>query len=200
MKFIKSNFHNILKLYINQIGITIFALMLYTACGATDDSELLAKLRTVVSVFSICFYYVLIYYVAWDIGANDKIRIDGGRLAPNKAKGALLSLIANVPNLFLSLLTVLFGFVYIGGAENIAALFGIFQMVTMLHASMYMGIIQTMVYGFTTVDNVPIDQKYLVMPILFIVIPLVSVLLTHVAYTLGSHDKKLLSVFSSKNK
>ena len=199
MNFFKNNFHSILKLYINQIGITIFALMLYTACGATDDSELLAKLRTFVSIFSICFYYVLIYYVAWEIGAKDKIRIDSGRVAPFKAKGALMSLIANIPNVILSSFTVIFGFLFVGGAEKLASVFGLLQMANMLHASMYMGLIQTLVYGFTTVDNVPIDNKYLLMPILFIFIPLLSILVTHLAYTLGSYDKKLLSVFS-KNK
>lgn len=201
MKFLNINFRDILKLYVNQVGITIFALMLYTACGAVGDFVLLSKLRTIVSVFSICFYFVLLYFVVWEIGAKDKIRIDGGKMQKSPAKGALLALFANIPNFILSILSLIFGWISISGGSNFFAnAFGFLQLATMTHASMYMGLIQTMVYGFTTVDKVPIDSRYMTMPLLFVLLPIISILVCHIAYSLGNKDKKILSIFSSKNK
>ena len=107
MDFFKKNFHDILRLYINQIGITIFSLMLYTAAGIPDDNVLVSKLRTAVSVFAILFYFVLLYYVAWEYGAKDKIRVDGGRQSPLALKGLFMSLIANTPNFILGIISVL---------------------------------------------------------------------------------------------
>ena len=200
MSFIKRNFHDILRLYINQVGITIFALMLYTACGVVDNDLLLAKLRTVISVFSILFFFVLLYYVAWEYGAKDLIRVDGGKIERSSAKGLLMALIANIPNLLLSVATCIFGFLYVGGNQALGNFFGLFQAITMAHASMYMGLIQTIVYGFTAVDAVAIDYRYLIMPILFVVIPLLSVAVVHFAYTLGYKEIKIVKVLFDRKK
>lgn len=201
MTYIKKNFHDILKLYINQIGITIFALMLYTACGITDDDVLFSQLRTVISIFSIIFFFVLLYYVTWEEGAKDKIRIEGGRLEPCRFRGLLNGLLANVPNLVLGTLTLIFSILSFCGVEWSKAGFSILYLITSWHASMYMGIIQTSVYGFSVPDtDVPDYGKYLVMSILFLLIPLVSALVTHIAYTLGSKEIKLFGFLSSKKK
>lgn len=200
MSFIKNNFHNILRLYINQIGITIFALMLYTACGFTDSDELLAKLRTVVSVFSILFYFVLIYFVSWEYGANDRIKVDGGKQTAIRGKGALMSLVANLPNLLLSIVTVILGYIYVGGNQAVGNFFGLFHAFTMAHASMYMGVIQTFIYGFRAVDTVPIDQQYMLMPILFLLLPLLSIGVCQLAYSLGYREIKISKLLFDRKK
>lgn len=200
MSFIKRNFHDILRLYINQIGITIFALMLYTACGVVDNDVLLAKLRTVISIFSMLFLFVLLYFVAWEYGARDRIKVDGGKMDRNGAKGILMSLIANIPNFILSVPTVIFGFLYVGGNEAFGNFFGLFQALTMAHASMYMGIIQTIVYGFSAIDTVLVDYRYLIMSVLFVLIPLLSVAVVHLAYTFGYREIKITNVLFNKKK
>ena len=60
MKFFKDNSYDIIKLYINQIGIAIFSLVLYTAIGFLEDAGLNLKLRVVLSVFATLFYFALI--------------------------------------------------------------------------------------------------------------------------------------------
>ena len=84
MKIFKENSYDVVKLYVNQLGIMIFSMLLYTAVGAFENEKLSLALSIFVSVFSICFYLVLIYYAIWEIGAKDKIRIDGGRMEPSK--------------------------------------------------------------------------------------------------------------------
>ena len=173
MTFIKRNIHDILRLYINQIGITIFALMLYTACGATEDIRLFCQLRTIVSVFSICFYLVLIYYVSWENGAKDKIRVDGGRMEPTPYRGLLCSLLANIPNFILSFTSLVILIIHMSSPTDTSLnLLLIFVMIMLGHASMYMGLIQTIAYGFSVPDAEVIDVgKYLEINILFIIIP-----------------------------
>ena len=68
MKFLKENSYDIIRLIINQVGITIFAFVIYTAVGSVKIESRLAVilLRVGISVFSALFYYALIYTVAWD--------------------------------------------------------------------------------------------------------------------------------------
>ena len=44
MKFFKENSYDIVKLFINQIGITIFSFMLYTAVAMIEDESLFLKI------------------------------------------------------------------------------------------------------------------------------------------------------------
>ena len=82
MKIFKENSYDIVRLYINQLGIMIFSMLLYTAVGSFENESLSTSLSVFVSIFSTCFYLALIYYMMWEIGAKDKIRIDGGRMVP----------------------------------------------------------------------------------------------------------------------
>ena len=201
MGFLKKNFHDVLRLYINQIGITIFAMMLYTASGIPEDGVLVSQLRTLVSVFSMLFYFALLYYVSWEYGAKDKIRIDSGREERTPLKGLFMSCFANVPNFLFGILSIVLCIVTISQGTSVQGFFGVVFALTMAHASMYMGVIQTLVYGFNLPDPEVLDlKKYLIMTILFTVMPLLSVGITHLAYYLGSREIKLLSFLSKKNK
>ena len=90
--FLKENGYSIVKLFLNQIIITVFALMLSMATFSNRKTLLL------VSIFSILFFLYLNYSQCWEIGAKDKLRIDAGRLESMPAKGLWLALGANIPN------------------------------------------------------------------------------------------------------
>ena len=98
MKFIKENSYNMFKMFLDQIAMTVFGTMLSFAT-LKNEGLLLAS-----SIFSILFYLMLLYTVGWDIGARDKIRIDGGRMKPFPMKGFLIALGANALNILLALL------------------------------------------------------------------------------------------------
>lgn len=197
-RIFKENSYDIVRLYVNQLGIMIFSMLLYTAVGSLRDEKLSSTLSIFVSVFSICFYLVLIYYVVWEIGAKDKIRIDGGRMEPITYKGALMGTFANVPNLLLGLLTTVFMIIFlVTRNDGVYAAFLIFNTITRFHASMYLGVITALVPGATNTADINYTE-FLVESILFTVIPLISIAVTHLAYYLGSREQKLLSFISTR--
>ena len=200
MKIFKENSYDIVRLYVNQLGIMIFSMLLYTAVGSFENEKLSSALSIFVSIFSVCFYLVLIYYVVWEIGAKDKIRIDGGRAEPCKHKGLIMGLFANVPNFVLGILTVLFIAIYlVSGNEIIFSVFFVFNLIVRIHASMYMGVITAIVPSRVPVGGSEIDYvEFLIEALLFTLIPLISLAVTHLAYYLGSKDKKIFSFLSNK--
>lgn len=198
MKIFKENSYDIVRLYVNQLGIMIFSMLLYTAVGSFENQALSSALSIFVSVFSICFYLVLIYYVMWELGAKDKIRIDGGRAEPCKSKGLVMGAFANIPNFAIGIITVIFLSISIAtGNEVINSVFFVFNLIMRFHASMYMGLITAIIpNGLSTgaIDYI----ELLIETILFTIIPVISILVTHLAYYLGSKEKKLFSFLTGK--
>jgi hypothetical protein len=198
MKIFKENSYDIVRLYVNQLGIMIFSMLLYTAVGSFENESLSASLSILVSVFSTCFYLVLVYYAMWEIGAKDKIRIDGGKMESCKNKGLVMGLFANVPNLALGFISVILMAAFLlGGGDGVYAGFLIFNTLMRFHASMFLGVITAIVpsgLSAGTIDYV----EFLIEAILFTVLPLISAAVTHLAYTLGSREKKFFSFLSGK--
>jgi hypothetical protein len=190
MKFFKANSYDIVRLYINQIGIAIFSLVVYTATGLVDfkDPSMALTVKGLVSLGSLIFYFSLIYNVCWECGAKDKIRVDGGKSSATPAKGALMSLFANLPNAFLALMTLIFLGVYAFFERGAA--FAIFNLFMRFHQSLYLGLIQWLTAALRSESNL----DFLVETILYFVLPFISVLICHFGYMLGRKDKKLFSL------
>lgn len=198
MKIFKENSYDIVRLYVNQLGIMIFSMLLYTAVGSFENESLSSSLSVFVSVFSTCFYLVLVYYAMWELGAKDKIRIDGGRMTPCKNKGLVMGLFANVPNLALGLLSVILMSAFLlGGGDGVYAGFLVFNTIMRFHASMLLGVITALVPSGLSEGSIDYVE-FLIEAILFTVLPLISVAVTHLAYTLGSREKKIFSFLSAK--
>lgn len=136
----------ITKMIVNQLGMMIFGPVLSMATSQNDTLFLLA------SVFSVCFYMFLVYTVGWELGAKDKVRLDGGRIAYAPFKGALISLAANFINLILGILIVI-GYYSLDPSCRIlheasspvwaANLYGTASVIARFIEAMYIGIIQT---------------------------------------------------------
>ena len=198
MAVFKEHLYDIVKLYVNQIGITIFSLFLMSAVGSVEDEALSNTLSIIVSVFSVLFYLVLIYNVVWEIGAKDRIRIDSGRYSPKPLKGMVMSLWANVPNFLLAGVAAVFGAIFVlGGGEWAASPFLIFFMLVKFHAAMYVGAIQ----GFSPAlpsetSDVSVFADALVEDVWFLVVPLIAILVSQLSYWLGTKEKKLFGFLS----
>ena len=193
MKFLKANFHDVLKLYVNQIGIVIFYAALLFPLETLGGEEGIAPIWSVLaSVLSMLFYYVLIYYVVWEIGAKDKIRVDSGRYEKTPTKGLLLGLFANTVNLVLGVLHLIFTVLAfcIGVCVNV---FGVFTVLTRWHSAFYLGTALGIV-GFDNTTSV----AQITFAVLYILLPLVSVGVTSFAYYMGSHEKRILYFIPQK--
>lgn len=175
--FIKENSYWMFKMFVNQIGMTIFAIVLTFATNQNDT------LFLIVSVFSICFYMVLLYFMTWDIGFEEKIRIDGKRQKFVKLKGLYMSLFANIPNFFLATLIIVgyycsSGFNsagYPASPEWAVNLYGIGRLIAGLIEAMYTGIIN-IVFGAS--------------PWAYLIITVPSLITCTIAYIMGVKGKR----------
>ena len=197
MKFFKENSYDIVRLFINQMGITIFALVLYTAIGFIDDATLNLRVKVVLSVFAILFYFALLYTATWDFGAKDKIRIDSGKYSATKLKGLFMSLIAGIPTFVLAGVCIVTMLIHIsGGSEGAYSVFAVFNLLLRFISSMFLGLLQ----GVFSALSYDVNLKFLFESVGYFVMPLISALVCHLGYTLGRRDFKIISVFSSKPK
>ncbi|MBQ7671422.1 MAG: hypothetical protein IJS45_12010 [Clostridia bacterium] len=89
------------RMWLNQFGALAFALMLSfisttVAKKVPDYSTLVYVVSGVIGVF---FYGYLIYLVIWELGAQDRIRVDGDRMSPRPHHGILVGLAYSLPML-----------------------------------------------------------------------------------------------------
>lgn len=196
MKFLKNSSYDIVRLLVNQIGITIFALVLYLAVGRIQGESTSLVFNVLVSVFSILFYFSLLYIAAWEYGAKDRLRIDSGRMPYTWYKGAVMELFANGVNLLcIFACLILYGAMFFGAGEvcyNVAA---VFNMILRLIASMYIGILSGI---FSFMADAPGAVYYFVQSLGFLACVLCSVGVTHLGYYLGVKEVRIFSVRKTK--
>ena len=194
MRLLKNNLYEIVRLCINQVGITIFSLVLYTAIGMIDG-DISLTLKIWISAFAIIFYFFLIYTVMWENGAKDAIKIETGRMEREKGKGLLMGVYANAVNFLLAFLSVFAIAMYInGGSDFYFDMFGIVNFIMRFFAAMYIGVLQGVFLGFAENENL----YYLLQSIGFIVLPIFAVLVTHFGYVMGLKNRKIFNLKAKK--
>ena len=99
-QFLSRYSYRMFKLFITQIAIGIFGLVL-TAFSATVNNTVLS---VVIGCGTIIFYLFLLYVTMWEEGAHDKPAIDGGRLKYNPLTGLYIALGAGIPTYLLTLI------------------------------------------------------------------------------------------------
>lgn len=202
MKIFKENSYDVVRLIINQVGISIFALVLYTSMGfiGENNKELASTLQVAFSAFSVVFFYALIYNLVWEIGAKDAIQIENGKSSLFRSKGLVLALLASVPNLVVCILTLVTKVIYLfSGVEEFNTAFFLFNLIMRFMLSMYIGVISaittllmSLINASGLITNKGIDI-YLLQSIAYIIIPLLSLAVCQVAYTFGVKNIKLFA-------
>ncbi len=196
MKFLKDNSYDIVKLIVNQVGISIFSLVLYTAAGLILDIDLY------LSIFAVLFYAALVFMAAWDMGAQDRLKVDTGKLKQNNFKGALVAGVANIPNAIFIVAAIIFIAVHLAsGSEGAYTAFGIINLIFRLFCAMYIGIL-TAIFPVEAVDGVITEvgkTAYLNQSIGYIVCLLIPVIASAIGYYLGMKNVKIFAA-SPKNR
>ena len=196
MRTFKENSYDIVKLFINQIGIAIFSLFLLIAVGAAfeNNDTLFGTFKIAVSVFAVIFYAVIVYYMFWEVGAKDAIRVAGGRAEFKPFKATFISAWANIPNLFVSGLCIILLCVYsVSSSEAVLDGFRILFLVCSWLMDMYLGIIQTIAPE--AVAEPFAFNSYIVQSVLYFVIPsVVSCAVVNFGYFMGYNEKRIFSI------
>lgn len=186
MKFLNKHFYDIIRLYINQIGITIFSLILYFSVTKIGNDDLSFKLQIGISVFAMLFFFALLYTLGWDLGANDIIRVESGRQEKTPLKGAVLSLLANAINFIFALVCIISMILVINGNEGAAGVNQLFNILLRFTNAMYLGVIKG---ALSSVSDT--YYLYLYQSIAYFVAPLLAVGVTQLGYFLGTKNFKL---------
>jgi len=102
---IKRNISLIVKLYVNHIALAVYGLLM-AIIGLFLDRKSNAGLVPyfILGALAIIIYLCIMYVNFWELGASDKIKIDGGRLEYNTLTGLAVSAVANVPTIILGIL------------------------------------------------------------------------------------------------
>jgi len=144
LNFLKENRESIGKLIMYQFGSAVFGITLAFASSSNITVFLLS------SIFSICFNLFLVYTYMWDQGAREKIRIDGNRAEYKPLKGLWISLAANVPNIIIAIIVIVFGLLgnksllALEWAANIASTT---KVIGYFWESMYLGVMSAIAPG-----------------------------------------------------
>ena len=185
MKFYKDNSADITKLFINQIGITIFGLLI-TMASVMSSSSTKGTFPLFCGIFSLGFYLYLVYVAVWDMGGRDKIRVEAGRLPFDKLKGAKLMLLAQVPNMVVGILLWI-GAIFIAIGHAMAdvgrVFYGVAQPIAKFTQAMYLGIVM----------QLPVEEAPLLTALVYTLTILPPLLVCGIGYYFGIKDIRFLT-------
>lgn len=184
MKFLKAYSYDMLKMFLNQFGTSIFGLALALAASKAQN----VTLRNVTSVCAILFYLFLLYTMTWDIGFRERISVLQEKRKRNPAKGFLISLGANALNLLFAI-CITAGCLF-GNLSFFSSLGGVATFGALLLEGMYTGLLANSFLG------AALNSYWWV----WFLTPIPSVLVCGVAYDLGLRDFKLTARLFGSNK
>ena len=178
-KFFHDYSYSVVKMLINQIAIAIFGMSLtFATVSAHGDNDSFDTFTLVVSIFSILFYLFLIYNMAWEIGAKDKISVDVKKKPYRPYLGIILSLLANIPNF---ILVTVYAIATFSGTEQLR---GIVGLISCFANGMYWGtMIVFKLQGFW---------------ISFLIATIPAIIASGLAYFLGHRNFKFFGFITNK--
>ena len=138
--FIKERSYEIVKLFINQIVLSVFGTALTLAAAGENRTGL----RVGSSVFAILFYLFIIYFMMWELGAKDSHKIERRDRGHSLAAGLFMGLIASSLNFLLAILIMLGSLISTTFFGNMGA---VAKLISLLTEGMYTGVLSIPVNG-----------------------------------------------------
>ena len=185
--YLSENSKIIFKIIINHFGAAVFGFILSIVTLRASSFVFY-----IAGAFSIIFYWFLLYVSLWEKGAEDKTRIDGGRLERNNLSGLFYSLIAYIP-IFVFIIILFIASPFVTPDEVTAGgnFYGIIKIILNYMNAMYLSIYT----AFNGVFTNPI-----LYPICYVITTLASCLVCTLSYISGvSGQRCLIPERTSKN-
>ena len=168
-EFMQKHSYSAVRLFVNQIAISIFGLVLAIACGKVENETL----KIVASVGAILFYLFLLYAAMWEVGSNDKFGIENGKIKSLPLTGLYIALIANTLNIILAVIITISSFAPDGGTLH--AVGAISSVIALFIEGMYTGLLSV------DLNGIPLNDYWL--SYFIIIIP--SLAVSALAYWFG---------------
>ena len=171
--------YSAVRLFVNQIAISIFGLVLAIACGKVENDTL----KVGASVGAILFYLFLLYAAMWEAGSKDKLSCT--QTIP--LTGLYVGLLANSLNILLAVIIAVSSFAPEGGAVH--AVGAISSVIALFIEGMYTGLLSI------DLNGIPLNDYWL--SYFIIVIPAVAV--STVAYWFGVKEYHFSKILIPEN-
>ena len=133
--FFKRYSYESVHLFLNQVAIGLFGLVLALAAGMNGS----ATLRTVTSVFAIVFFLFLQFSSVWRVGAEDRVSVDIGKRRADLSVPVKMWLLANSLNLLLALLVSLG--IWFADVKALSSIGGVAAVIKNIIEGMYTGVL-----------------------------------------------------------
>lgn len=182
-EFMQKHSYNAVRLFVNQIAISIFGLVLAIACGKVENSPL----QIITSVGAIVFYLFLIYAAMWEVGSKDQFGVENGTKKNAPLSGLYVALIANSLNLLLAIVILICSFAAEGGALHAAGAMA--KVISLFIEGMYTGLLSLDLGG------MPLNNYWLS----YFVIIIPSLLTSAIAYWCGLKGYHLTKILIPEN-
>lgn len=179
-EFLKRYSYESVLLFVNQIAIGLFGLVLVLAAGKAGNTTL----RTVTSVFAILFYLFLQFSSAWRVGSEDRVSVDLGKKERDMSIPAKMWLLANSVNLLLALLVSLG--LWFADISAFSAIGSVATAIEFIIEGMYVGVLAINIGG------APLNTLWF----MHFIITLPSLVVVYAAYTCGLKNINFGGLFS----
>ena len=174
--FFRENGYVAVKLIVVHIAMSIFGLAVSLPFNTTPKgSKTQHFLALILGIFSIIFYFFMIYGQMWEVGAKDELKIVNGKKKAYMGKGFLIGLVAAIPDFILCFGYVIFWFFQ--SYEWAVNLNFFFNFGTVFWEGM-----------FYAIKAVVFNKG----PYMFIFVPFVTVLFAGVSYIFGMKNIRLM--------
>lgn len=177
-EFFKRYSYQSVLLFVIQIAIAMFGLVLSLAAGMAKNEVL----KIVTSAFSVIFLLFVQYLEVWKVGAEDRVSIDLGKRKKDMSVPLKMWLLSNSVNLLLAVLFTLG--VFVQPLEVLKTS----SVVALLVEGMYTGLLSLEVGGVT------LNTKWF----MYFIITLPSLITVFIAYLLGIKNVTFKSLFNKK--
>ena len=166
------------KLFLNQIAIAMFGLVLAFSAGMAENDTL----QIVVSVLSVVFFLFLQYTVTYKLGTEDRVSIDLGKAKADYLLPVKIWLLGNSVNLLLAVL-ILLGHLFPG--TFLGNVGGVCVSIAVLIEGMYSGLLTIHVGG------APLNSYWW----MYFIITLPTLAVVFLSYVAGLKSKKIAKMF-----
>lgn len=140
IKYFKENLSSISKLFINHVGMTVFALVVLITSSLLTKKIGNPVVFYIMGGLTVLMYFSLIYTAMWERGAKDKLKVDGGRMKQGLLHGLYMYLMANAISIFLALLTFIVACFVSDPNSGVYGAYDVVKIITHFWGAIYMPI------------------------------------------------------------